>query len=378
MRVVQMLPALNEGGVERGTVELNREFTARGVESVVISAGGRLAPQIGQDGGRHVAFDVASKNPLTVPWRLMRLRRILRELRPSIVHARSRVPAWLCVLANRRPRIPFVTTVHGLNSVNPYSRVMTFGDRVICVSEVVAAYVQEHYRLPAGRITVIQRGVDLRAFDPAQVDAAFVEEFRSRFGLQGRKVVLSVGRVTWLKDYESFIDAIALVRRTRPEVIGVIVGGVSPDKQDYAEGLRARVARLGLQGQVVFAGSQFRMPEIYALADVLVNASLKMGNVGRTVAEGLAMNTPVLATTEKGLNNLVRDGVNGYIIGTRDARDLAAKMEQAQALPRDNLRRTVPEEFTLDHMVAATLGVYRGVLAPGSGDCPAPGLSAPG
>ena len=368
LRVVQLLPALNEGGVERGVVELNREYVARGVKSVVISRGGKLVPEIERHGGRHITLDVASKNPLTVPLRALRLRRVLRKVQPSIVHARSRVPAWLCVLANRQPSFPFVTTVHGLNRVNPYSRVMTFGDRVICVSEVVAAYIQEHYGTPAEKITVIQRGVDLRVFDPAKVDAAFIADFRARHRLAGRKVVLSVGRVTWLKDYESFIDAISLARQTRPEIVGVIVGGVAPNKEAYFKELQTRIRRLGLSEHLVFAGSQSRMPEIYALADVLVNASLKMGNVGRTVAEGLAMNTPVLATTEKGLNNLVRDGVNGYIIKTRDAADLAAKLTRALEIPRANIRATVPDEFTLDAMVAQTLRVYQTLLQRRGGD----------
>jgi len=363
MRIVQLLPALNEGGVERGTVELNREFVARGVESNVISAGGRLAAQIEQDGGRHMTFDVRSKNLLSAPFRVLRLRRMLRELRPTIIHARSRVPAWLCVAANRTLRVPFVTTVHGLNSVNPYSRVMTMGERVICVSEVVAAYIQQHYGIPMERIRVIQRGVDMSVFDPAAVDAEFGRTFREQYRLEGRKIILSVGRVTWLKDYESFIDAIGIVRRTQPDVMGVIVGGVAPDKQRYFEELKARVAKLGLNDHIVFAGSHSQMPEIYSLAEVLVNASLKMGNVGRTVAEGLAMNTPVLATTAKGLNNLVRDGVNGFIINTRDAADLAAKMARALALPRDGIRGSVPYEFTLPAMVESTLDVYREVLA---------------
>lgn len=362
MRVVQILPALNEGGVERGTVELNREFIARGVESVVISSGGRLVPEIEDHGGRHVTLDVASKNLLTAPSRVLRLRRALRGLQPSVVHARSRVPAWLCFLANRRPRFPFVTTVHGLNSVNPYSRVMTAGDRVICVSEVVSAYVQQHYRVDPAKITVIQRGVDLAAFDPARLDPDFIEEFRTRHQLHGRKVVLSAGRITWLKDYESFIEAIATLRKTRPEVVGVIVGGVAPDKDRYFGELKARVARLGLEGNLVFAGSQSRMPELYALADVLVNASLKMGNMGRTVAEALAMNTPVLATTEKGLRNLVRDGVNGFVIKTRDPADLTAKMLHALDLPRAGIRQTVPREYTLECMVEQTLEVYRGLV----------------
>lgn len=363
MLIIQLLPALNEGGVERGVVELSREYVIRGGESLVISRGGRLVHEIERQGGHHVTLDVASKNLLTVPRRVLQLRRAFRQIQPSLVHARSRVPAWLCVLANRRPRFPFVTTVHGLNSVSPYSRVMTFGDRVICVSEVVSAYVQQHYRVDPARITVIQRGVDLELFDPARTDAAFIEQFRAKHRLDGRKVILSVGRITWLKDYESFIEAIAKVRETRPEVVGVIVGGVAPDKERYFGELKARVSRHGLDQGLVFAGSQSRMPELYALADVLVNASLKMGNMGRTVAEALAMNTPVLATTEKGLRNLVRDGVNGFVINTRDPADLAIRMLHALELPRETIRATIPHEYTLECMVEQTLGVYRDLLA---------------
>ena len=355
MRIVQLLPALNEGGVERGTVELNREFVARGVESVVISAGGRLAPQIEQDGGRHITLDIRSKNPFTFPLRVMRLRRVLRELQPSIVHARSRIPAWLCVAANRPLRFPFVTTVHGISSVNPYSRVMTFGDHVICVSEVVASHIQKHYHTPGGRITVIQRGVDLRVFDPAKVDGAFVNGFRTTHGLAGKRVLMSVGRVTRLKGFEDFIDAVQLVRKSRPDVAGVIVGGAGAGKEDYLEELKQRVARLGLEGQVIFTGSQTRMAEIYALADVMVNCSPIMPNVQRTIVESLAMNTPVLATNQEGLNHLVRDGVNGFIINTHDPEDLAAKAVKAMELTRAGIRATIPQEFTLEAMVESTL-----------------------
>lgn len=117
MHIVQLLPELNQGGVERGTVELSRELVKRGHRSTVISAGGKLAPQIEKDGGRHILLDVCSKNPLTAPRRVHDLRHLISDLRPSVLHARSRVPAWLAWFANKRLRIPFVTTVHGFNSV---------------------------------------------------------------------------------------------------------------------------------------------------------------------------------------------------------------------------------------------------------------------
>ncbi|RME92683.1 MAG: glycosyltransferase, partial [Verrucomicrobia bacterium] len=149
----------------------------------------------------------------------------------------------------------------------------------------------------------------------------------------------------------------------RPDLVGVIAGGVAPDKQRYFESLQALCRELGVRDHVVFAGSQTRMPELYALADVVVNASLKMGNVGRTVAEALAMNTPVLATTLPGLRNLVQDGLNGFIIRTQDPEDLARRLLQALDLPREGIRATIPPEYTLDCMVEQTLAVYREVTA---------------
>jgi glycosyltransferase involved in cell wall biosynthesis len=359
LRVLQLVPALNEGGVERGTVELSRELVQRGMESVVISKGGKLVPELERTGTRHIALDISSKNPLTVPLRVFRLWRLLREIQPSIVHARSRVPAWLCVMANRHPRYPFVTTVHGLNSVSAYSRVMTLGDHVICVGEVVSAYICKHYGINQSRITVIQRGVDMASFNPTNLDHAFIRDFRHSYGLNGRRVVLSVGRITWLKDYEGFIDAISLVRRSHIDVVGVIVGGIAPGKEAYADSLLERVAIRGLEGHVVFTGSHSKMAEIYDLSDVVVNNSLKMGNVARTVSEALAMGTPVVATTEKGLDNLVVDGLNGYIVESRDPLDLAKKIKLAMEMPPFNIRQTLQYEFTLNCMVDKTMQVYQ-------------------
>ncbi|NIM74343.1 MAG: glycosyltransferase [Gammaproteobacteria bacterium] len=362
MRIVQLVPDLEEGGVERGVVEMNRELVARQIDNIVVSRGGKLVAEIQKHGGRHIVMDVGSKNPLTAPFRALRLRQLFHELKPSIIHARSRVPAWLCVMANRHPRFPFVTSVHASYSVNRYSRVMGAGDRVICVSEVLSSYMQENYQTDPIKITVIQRGVDMRVFDPARIDSEFVSTFKRQYGLAGRKVILSVGRISHLKDFESFIDAIAIIRNSMPEVVGLIVGGITPDKQRYFEELKRRRNQLGLKDHVVFAGSHSQMPEIYHLADVMVNASLKMSNVGRTVAEGLAMNTPVLATTEKGLRNLVHDGSNGFIINTRDPEDLAEKVIRGLALERKGIRETVPEEYTLAHMAEQTLTVYRDLL----------------
>ena len=159
MHVVQILPALNEGGVERGTIELSRELVRRGHRSTVISSGGKLAGKIVKDGGEHLLIDVRSKNPLTAFGRAARLREALEELRPSIVHYRSRVPGWLFLMANRKLGLRYVSTVHGFNSVNIYSRVMTFGERVICPGSGVVEYIRKHYRVPDEKIRLVYRGM---------------------------------------------------------------------------------------------------------------------------------------------------------------------------------------------------------------------------
>ena len=362
MKIIQILPELNEGGVERGTVELSREMVKRGIDSVVISAGGKLAEQIEVEGGQHITFDVCSKNPVTALPRIYGLRKLLTSLKPDILHARSRVPAWLSYLANRKLGLPFVTTVHGLNSVNAYSRVMTFGDRVITVSEVVRDYIVANYAVPTDKIRVIQRGVDLAQFDPERVDNNFIDGYLDRYALHGRYVVASVGRVTWLKDYETFIQAISMLKERLPSIIGLIVGGTREDKIDYLEDLQTLAKEVGVEDRIIFAGSQNQIAEIYYLSDVLVNASLKMGNIGRTIVEAFAMDTPVIATTYEGLNNLVEDGVNGYLIETKNPTDLADKIYTVSQGDFGGIRRRLNPEYTLSTLVEKTLAVYRELL----------------
>lgn len=362
MRIVQILPELNEGGVERGTMELSRELVKRGHESIVISAGGKLQEQIEKDGAKHITFDVCSKNLFTAPFRMIKLRKLLKELEPNIIHARSRVPAWLTYIANRKLHFPFVTTVHGLNSINKYSEIMTKGDKVITVSEVVRDYIIKGYNVDENKITVIQRGVDTEKFSAKNIDQLFVDTFKEKYNLHDKFIITSVGRVTWLKDYETYIKSIALVKEYIPNIVGLIVGGVREDKIEYFESLKALAKHEGVEKQIIFTGSQTKIAEVYAMSDIVVNASLKMGNVARTVTESLAMNTPVIATTFEGLNNLIINEVNGAIIQTQNPIDLANKINYLYQNMPQNVKETLPYEFTLEALVESTIKVYESLV----------------
>ncbi len=358
MIIVQLLPELNEGGVERGTVELSRELVKRGHKSIVISAGGKLQEQIDKDGGSHITMDVCSKNPLNAFWRMLKLRKLLSKLNPDILHARSRVPAWLTYFANKKLHIPFVTTVHGFNSVSAYSAVMTKGDSVICVSESIKTYIKKYYHTEDKKITVIPRGVDLDKFHPEKSDINFIESFKKKHGLDGKYIITSVGRVTQLKDLETFISAVSLLSKNHENIVGLIVGGVREDKQEYFNSLKALVQKLDLEDKIIFTGSQSKVAEIYTLSDVVVSSSKKPESFGRSVAEALAMNTPVVATNHGGVLDIIVESENGFFYPVGKSEILAEYIEKCRDMEFDGYQY-VSEKFSLEQMVDKTLQVYK-------------------
>ena len=361
MKIVQLLPELNEGGVERGTMELSRELVKLGHESIVISAGGKLARQIEADGGKHITLDICSKNPFTAFFRMIKLRKLLKECNPDILHARSRVPAWLTYWANKKLQLPFVTTVHGFNSVSAYSAVMTKGDSVICVSSAIKSYIQEHYHTDEKKITVIPRGIDLEKFNPENIDHDFIDAFILEHQLNDKTIVTSVGRITQLKDLETFIHAVALAKDTIPDLIGLIVGGVRENKQNYFESLKILSKELKVDEQIIFTGSQSQVAEIYALSDVVVSSSKKPESFGRSVAEAIAMNTPVVATKHGGVLDILREGENGYFYTVGSSQELAQKIEDAKRLQFDGYTY-IANHFSLNNMVKKTINIYEGLV----------------
>ena len=425
MHIVQILPELNQGGVERGTVELNRELVKRGHQSTVISAGGTQAAQIEKDGGRHITLDVCSKNPFTFPFRVFALRKTLQKLMsekeiggrrtevnvvrlnpegesrsegtralaghthyknqspatsnqppaptafkfpvsnfkfPStVLHARSRIPAWLCHFANKKLKIPFVTTVHGFNSVSRYSEIMTSGDRVIYGSTAIKDYVLENYSVDESKLRYVPRGIDTAHFDPNKVDASFVNDFKQQYELNGKTVITIVGRITEWKGHDTFIRALAEVQKTHPDIVGVVAGGIWHGKETFFQGLEKLADELG--ADIRFVGSQTQVREIYALSDLVVSAaSTKAETFGRTAAEALAMNTPVIASAHGGSLDILLDGENGLLFRPGDAADLTNKIEQSLAFNFKNMRGHIEQHFSLNRMTEDELIVCKELI----------------
>jgi glycosyltransferase involved in cell wall biosynthesis len=361
MIIVQLLPELNEGGVERGVVELNREYVKKGINSFVISAGGKLENQIGIDGGKHINFDVCSKNIFTLFTRVSGLRKILKDLKPDIIHIRSRVPAWLVFFANKSLNIKVVSTVHGFNSVSFYSKVMTKADAVICVSNSIKEYIQKHYGTKESKITIIPRGIDLELFNLNNIDEKFINDFKKEFDLENSFIISSVGRVTQLKDYETFIKATFIIKKKMSKVKALIVGGVRSDKEDYLKSLKKLIKELDLEKNIIFTGSQNKIAEIYALSDVVVSSSKKPESFGRAVAESIALNTPVVATNHGGVKDIIIENENGFFFEVGDEKELASKIIEAKKLSFDGYNY-ISNNFSLENMLDKNLKIYRNLI----------------
>lgn len=338
MRVVHLLPAMEEGGVERVVLNLSRALVAAGDESIVISRGGKLVSVLENEGAKHLALELKSKNPLTYFLRAWQLRRALKSLRPDLVCAHSRVPAWLFVWANRTLHLPWISYAHGANSVSRYSEVMTKGDKVVAPSKFLADYLLKNYGAAlADRLKIIPNCVDLKKFDPAALDETFIAEKRREWGVSsGERVVMSIGRITKLKGFDVVIRDFA----KNPSGKLIIVGGADKDKVELLSSLKALAEELGVADRVVFAGAQTKIPECLSLASEVVSGNVtKPESFGLSVIEAYAMNRPVRCLRRFG--------------GTAEVMDAVA------ALNRPTLREAVSELYGFEGFAAKTRDFYR-------------------
>lgn len=366
MKVLQVLPALNSGGVERGALDLARALVQRGHESLVMSSGGRMVEQLVAEGSRHIEFPVHEKSPRSL-WRVRGLRRRLAEIAPDIVHVRSRIPAWMVWLAvGRKPREErpaLVSTFHGLYSVSRYSAIMGCGDRVIAISHTVHDYIRDNYpQIDPATITVIHRGVDTDHFrcgaapDP-QWSARLFSDYPQA---AGKPLLLMPGRLSRWKGQIEFIELVAALRTRGTACHGLLAGEPTPGKDDYLQELRELARARGVAEDISFLGHRSDMEDLYAVSAVVFNLSRHAEPFGRTVIEALATGVPVVAYDYGGPAESLRDCLPQGLVPVGDGEALvAATLRMLEAPPEIVL----PRQFTLDAQVEATLAVYRDVLA---------------
>ena len=358
MKVVQVLPALEGGGVEQGTLEIAEALVRAGHESVVVSSGGRMVETLELGGSRHVRWRIGAKRPGTL-LEVRRFRRWLAAERPHVVHARSRMPAWVCWLAWRRMAVAtrprFVTTVHGLYSVGAYSAVMTRGERTIAVSDTARRYVERNYpRTPPQALRTIHRGVDAeRYYHGFEPGSGWRERWRGEFPqLVGKRLVLLPGRVTRLKGHRDFIAVLERLRAEFADVAGVVVGGTDPKHRRYERELR------DLAPWLVFVDHRTDLREIMAVATAVTSFSTQPESFGRTVLEALSLGTPVVGYDHGGVGEILAKAFPPGRARPGSVEDATAKLRCVLA-DEEAARRAIREhDFDVHRMCAQTLALY--------------------
>ncbi|MDM1245961.1 glycosyltransferase family 4 protein [Acinetobacter sp. R933-2] len=365
MKVMQLLPELNSGGVERGTLEIAKALVAEGHQSLVVSNGGRLVPELEAEGTTHLTLPI-HKKALSSLWQIRPLRKLIEQHQPDIVHVRSRVPAWLThfalkgIAVEKRPHL--ISTVHGFYSINRYSAIMTQAEKVIAVSDSVVKYITDHYKnCPPEDIVRIYRGIDPKAFPhgyqpPAQWINKTFQDFPQ---LENKFLICLPGRITRLKGHETLIELMEKLRDQYPQLHAVVVGGADPKKAAYLDELENTIKSKNLTDHITFVSHRSDIREWLAFSDLVLSLSNQAETFGRTALEALSVGTPVVGWDRGGVAEIL---ANVYPQGKIAVDDKVALLN-AVKLHIDQPQQVAPvTQFSLKDMCDQTIELYKKIL----------------
>jgi glycosyltransferase involved in cell wall biosynthesis len=375
--VMQVLPALRQGGVERTSIEIASAVSEAGGRCIIVSAGGPMQYDVTRAKAEHITLPVDSKNPFIMYTNVFRLAKIIRDNNVDIVHARSRAPAWSAWVAAKRCGVPFVTTFHGVYSLGGrlkrrYNGIMTKGHMVIANSTFVAAHIRKNYGIRLSKLRIIHRGVDLDRFDADKVKPQRVVELANIWRLEeGLPVIMLPGRLTRWKGQVLFIEAIAALGR---KDIRCLLVGSDQGRSNYRREVENLIADNDLNEVVRIIDNCNDMPAAYMLTDVVVSASTDPEAFGRVIPEAQALGRPVIATNHGGALETVIQGKTGWLVPPGDAQALTSAIECVLGLDegaRKELAQkaveNVREKFSKTTMCAKTLAVYDEILSENAG-----------
>lgn len=365
--ILQVLPSLVSGGVETGTLDLAQALVKQGYRSLVVSSGGPMVKALEQQGSKHIEFPVHSKNPILMWWNSRKLAKLIKTQKVDLIHARSRAPAWSALWASKQSNIPFVTTFHGVyghhNALKRwYNSAMLRSQHVIAVSKFVQQHIEEVYPTFNTKTKLIFRGIDLDRFELEEAQLA-AKQLKTAWSVpEGKNIIMLPGRLTRIKGHQVLIEALAKLPHRNFYCLFV---GDEPGKDAYKQELEALIAEKGLQAHVKLTGNFDNMPAAYALADLVISASVKPESFGRTACEAQVMQRMVVATNHGGSQETISPPYKSLMCKPRDSSSMAAAIERALAYSKDERTRQgieaaafVKENFSLSQMCRDTIALY--------------------
>ena len=380
LTVLQVIPRMRAGGAELGCLQVATALVRNGHRALVISEGGQLVDQLKSAGAEHIVLPVAAKSPFTLWKNANSFAEIIKREHVSIIHARSRAPAWSALMASRKTGIPFVTTYHSEYSEknklkNLYNSVMARSDTVIAVSDYMAHLIRTRYHTPEERIAIIHRAFDDKVFDPSLVTTERIAAVRKQLDAYGSKpVLLLAGRITPRKAQHHLVEALGILkRRGGPDVVCVLAGEV--EKPEFMTELAAQAQKLGVRNQLRFPGHVKDMPAAYSITDISLNISEQEG-LPRVAIEAQAMGVPMIVSDtgpgrEVALTapDVRPEQASGLRVPYAKPEAVADAITALLSLPAEQRRaigargsQHVRSRFTLDQLTSKTLAVYDRVV----------------
>jgi glycosyltransferase involved in cell wall biosynthesis len=361
LTVVQVLPALEVGGVERGTLEIASGLVKAGHRSIVISGGGRLVDTLVLEGSQHFNWTIGKKSLFTFILAI-KLRKLLIRESVDILHVRSRMPAWVCYLAlrsikeNKRPR--FICTVHGPYSVNGYSKIMTKGDDVIVISEFIKDYVLNNYTETAEeKLSIIHRGIDAKEFPyNYSPNDSWIKEWNKNYAsLKDKFIITLPARITRWKGQEDFLLIISALKKLGVPIHGLIAGGAHIRRIKFLKSLKKQVIELGLENEIDFIGHRDDLKEIMAISDIVLSLAKKPEAFGRTALESLSLGTPVVAYDHGGASEVL---ITLFPSGLTPNNNIAKATKKIASLYKTSTTISMKNPFTRQAMIEKTIKLY--------------------
>jgi len=379
LKVLQVIPKLGYGGAETGCYDLAHYLQENNCYSYIVTSGGELLKFVDQKKVKLIKLPVHSKNPILILFNSIALVFIILFHNISIVHARSRAPAWSCLLATKITRRKFVTTFHGTynfkNSIKKfYNSVMVRSNLVIAGSNFIFSHIKDNYSKYLDlkkKFLVIFRGINVDYFDPSTTLDVEENDLLASWGVtRDKKLVLMPGRLTSWKGQEIFIEALNLINKELGyQSFYAVILGSDQGRNVYSKKIKRLAEQYRLTTQLKFVKHCENMPLAYKLSDLVVSASIEPEAFGRVVIEAQSMETPIIASDIGGSNETIIDNETGFLFKSGNSESLSKKIVEVLSLDQSRLkligiegRKNIIKKFNVEKMCFSTYSEYKKLI----------------
>ncbi|MBE6448965.1 MAG: glycosyltransferase family 4 protein [Alphaproteobacteria bacterium] len=368
--VLQVLPELEMGGVELGTIEIASELQNQGIKNFVASQGGRLTKELQKMKVKHLTLPLKTKNIFKMRKNADLLADFIKKNGINIVHARSRAPAWSAYWAAKKAGVHYMTTFHGTYGLGPwgikklYNRIMTWGERVVVISNHIKNHVLQNYKVEESKLRLVHRCVDIDKFNPEKVSQERIIKAVQEYNIpDDRPVITLIGRVTRWKGQHLLVEALSKMKNKN---YYCIIAGDEQGRVNYVNEIKSLAEKYRLKNRIGFYGKVLDPQALMQVSTVVLSTAIEPEAFGRISVEGQAMGKIVVASDIGGSLDTIKDEKTGKLFKSGNAYSLATALDWALKLDEENKKKivkaaqkNVKDNFTKQIMCDKTIAVYR-------------------